>query len=66
MKDVCSKRVKHIVWSGPMGHSYELWNKSTGRKILDNCQEKLPNGVIYSLILWNNLLREEVEVQLNE
>lgn len=49
-----------------MGHSYELWNKSTGRKIQDNCQEKLPNGMIYSLILWNNLLREEVEAQLNE
>lgn len=49
-----------------MGHSYGLWNKSTGRKIQDNCQEKLPNGVIHSLILWNNLLREEVKAQLNE
>lgn len=32
----------------------------------DNSQEKLPNGVIYSLILWNNLPKEEVEAQLNE
>lgn len=35
-------------------------------KYQDNSQEKLPNGVIYSLILWNNLLKEEVEAQLNE
>jgi len=57
--------VKRIVWSVPKEHSYELRSKSTGRKIQDNCQEKLPNGVIYSLMLCNNL-REEVEAQLNE
>lgn len=66
MKDVCSTRVKHIVWSDQTGRSYEQWNRNTGRKNQDNSQEKLPNGVIYSLILWNNLLKEEVEAQLNE